>query len=451
MTGSDNLMNHPAQWYNIMSPITTSIRTITRKSVYMVAELSKDTAPSWIPDTATGRLEDYSTAVKAATATAVALDTKALAAQGTVVQLKSELAQSQQSRTEAKTQADSLSLIALKPTSYFGADTVVGRIPGRLIGESLDRLGNPTVRMTLQTEEQPIRLDEDQLTTDTADLKMMEDAFAEDTAALESTTQGCLAIQAKVVDFEACNKSLSEELEALVKPKAVISEKIGDAEYLDNRSMLSSRGGLAIELTKSENSIGLAQLASRIDSAIHAEISNGDDLFAKVKGLISDMITRSEEKASADDTHNAIHKAFEAKHINIDMKIKWIDDSQGVPLEELRRIRQDRKENKLKSLIIVVIFHCNQFDIDEMIAVTSYKSPDYSGWNGWQSIVIETEYGDAQVDKADENSQRLETYDAMRKTTESEREAGDQIMEQVKSQVRSLRSSPWNRRLRTRC
>ena len=35
-----------------------------------------------------------------------------------------------------------------------------------------------------------------------------------------------------------------------------------------------------------------------------------------------------------------------------------------------------------------------------------------------------------QVDKADENSQRLETYDAMRKTTESEREAEDQIMEQ---------------------
>ena len=27
------------------------------------------------------------------------------------------------------------------------------------------------------------------------------------------------------------------------------------------------------------------------------------------------MITRSEEKASADDTHNATHSAFEAKHI----------------------------------------------------------------------------------------------------------------------------------------
>ena len=84
MTGSDNLMNHPAQWYNIMSPIRTVITTITRKSFNMVAELSNDTAPSRIPDTTTGRLEDYSTAVKAATATAVALDTKALAAQGII-------------------------------------------------------------------------------------------------------------------------------------------------------------------------------------------------------------------------------------------------------------------------------------------------------------------------------------------------------------------------------
>ena len=33
--------------------------------------------------------------------------------------------------------------------------------------------------------------------------------------------------------------------------------------------------------------------------------------------MISDMITRSEEKASADDTHNAIHKASEAKQINL--------------------------------------------------------------------------------------------------------------------------------------
>ena len=141
---------------------------------------------------------------------------------------------------------------------------------------------------------------------------MTEDALAEDTAAFEDTMQDCLAIQTKAADYDVhINKSLSEELEALAKTKAVISEKTGDAEFRDNRSVLSSRGGLAAELSKSENSIDLAQLASRVDSAIHADISNGDDSVAKVKGLISDMIKRLEEKASVD----ANHMAFETKHI----------------------------------------------------------------------------------------------------------------------------------------
>ena len=286
MTGSDNLMNHPAQRHNTMSPIRTVITTITRKSVNMVAELDYDTAPSRILDTIGQRLE--ATGAKAATATAVALDTKARAAQGTVVQLKSELAQSQQSRTETKV----LHAIAFKTPSDFGADTAAVRMPGRLMG--------------LQVQEQHVRPDKDQLTTDTADLKMTKEAFAEDTTAFEDTTQDCQVCQTKVSDFEIyTNKSLSEELEALMKAKILISEKTDDA---DNWSVLSSHGGLVGELIKSENSIELVQIASRIDSEMHDEISNGDDPFAKVKGLISDMITRSEEKASADDTRNAIQR-----------------------------------------------------------------------------------------------------------------------------------------------
>ena len=173
----------------------------------------------------------------------------------------------------------------------------------------------------------------------------------------------------------------------LAKAKDVISEKTDNSEYRDNRSVLSSRGGLAGELIKREHSIELAQLTSHVASAMHAEkgeaveseppyrttrsgdivmvidgetfcvseedmpkvyyeeddgqvlptqqvhegmqrelqlmkdlevserilrtdvpsgkkiYSNGDDSSAKVKGLISDMIARLEEKSSADATH----------------------------------------------------------------------------------------------------------------------------------------------------
>ena len=57
----------------------------------------------------------------------------------------------------------------------------------------------------------------------------------------------------------------------LAKAKAVTLEKTGDAEYRDNRSVLSSRGSLASSLTKSEHSIELAQLTSHVTSAMHAE------------------------------------------------------------------------------------------------------------------------------------------------------------------------------------
>ena len=77
--------------------------------------------------------EDCSAVAKDTTMTAVALYTKARA-------------QSQQSRTETKV----LQAIALKPLSDIGADNVVGRMPGPLTGESLDRLN-----MTLQNEKQP--------------------------------------------------------------------------------------------------------------------------------------------------------------------------------------------------------------------------------------------------------------------------------------------------------
>ena len=230
----------------------------------------------------------------------------------------------------------------------------------------------------------------------------------------------------------------------LAKAKDVISEKTDDSEYRDNRSMLSSHGSLVSSLSKSEHS-----LASRVDSAMHAETSNGDDPFAKVKGdatpeafeathIFSSMhsetemmryMTMSQHKdlyLTTSMISFALCSWPEVMNIMLmcDVKIKWIDHSQGVPLDELKRTRQEVED-------------VDDVQNIEMIAVKSSKSSDYSGWNGWQSIVTETEYGDAWVRKADENSESLEMYNAMCQTTGSEREAKDQITEQANKYARN--------------
>ena len=130
VTWYDKLTNHTFMMINIMSPITTSIRTITRKSVNMVAELSNDTAPSWILDI-TDRLEGNSVVTKV------------------------------------------LHAIALKTTSEFGSYTVEDwmqwfGVPTLSGGSAAVRM--PARRLALQTQEKHIQMHEDQLTTDIADL-----------------------------------------------------------------------------------------------------------------------------------------------------------------------------------------------------------------------------------------------------------------------------------------
>ena len=51
--------------------------------------------------------------------------------------------------------------------------------------------------------------------------------------------------------------------------------------------------------------------------------SNDNDLFAKVKGWISDMIARVEEKASADANHKAISNVCTAKVFLTNMAVRY--------------------------------------------------------------------------------------------------------------------------------
>jgi len=148
------------------------------------------------------------------------------------------------------------------------------------------------------------------------DLTVTSKALAADIATLSDLHKDCLT---KAQDFEAETKSRSEELKALAEAKKILKETTAGAEAqtygLNQESFLqlTSRAGLAQfeavrmvrDLARKENSRALTQLASRLEMTVRTSSAQGADPFAKVKGLISDMIASLEEAADADATEKA--------------------------------------------------------------------------------------------------------------------------------------------------
>merc|ERR1719493_532578 len=138
------------------------------------------------------------------------------------------------------------------------------------------------------------------------DLDMTSKNLAEDISALAELHHECLS---KAQDYEAETKSRGEELKAIATAKKVIQETsagAADLSYgLNQVSFLQSGGLRAVrflrDLAAKEHFPALAQLTMRMDAAIRTS----DDPFAKVKGLIQDMIETLEKQAEADATEKA--------------------------------------------------------------------------------------------------------------------------------------------------
>merc|ERR1719326_1575885 len=122
----------------------------------------------------------------------------------------------------------------------------------------------------------------------------------EDVNALGSLHQDCMT---KAEDFEAETTSRGEELKALAMAKKAVKDNTGGAtEQSYDFLQLSSSSDLknfevvrlVKELARKQHAPALAQLASRINSAIR--LNHGDDVFAKIKGMIGDMIAKLEKE-----------------------------------------------------------------------------------------------------------------------------------------------------------
>merc|ERR1712066_459138 len=136
-------------------------------------------------------------------------------------------------------------------------------------------------------------------------------------AALENANRDCMQVAA---DHEATVAARAEELKTIADAKNVLTSTTSGAEgqtysllQLGAGSKLQSRMDLANvevvtmvkKLAQQHHSAALAQLASRISAVMRLGSSGGDDPFAKVKGLISEMINKLEAEADAEATEKA--------------------------------------------------------------------------------------------------------------------------------------------------